>query len=100
MKNKKKLPEIIVPTAFIGGTKPNEAKYGDIWIKDMGNKYDFFVYLDKWFPVINAKETKYTDEQKLTIKKYEEDYKSEQNKKIEKYENIFKNLKEVLECMN
>ena len=96
MLKNKKIPQIIVPTLFIGGIQPENAKEGDVWIIDKGDKYDFFVYLSKWFPIINVKETDYTEEQEKLINKY----KTEQETKLEKYEKLFKAFKEVLECTN
>ena len=72
MKFKKKLEKIkiVVPTAYLGSVEPKEPKEGDVWQNQYTN--ELFVCLgNKWFRVLNVKETGYTEQEEREMQEKE-----------------------------
>lgn len=91
---KEKTADIIIPTLYIGGIKPENPKYGDVFYDDCDGK--FFIFLDKWFETFNVKETEYTTEQIIKIQKEKEEKQREENKELKEYREFKKILKKFI----
>ena len=87
-------PNIIIPTFYTGGIKPESPKYGDVFYNDCDGK--IFIYLDKWFETFDVKETEHTQEQIKQMKQEEKQKETEKDKEIEKYRQFKKILRKFM----
>ena len=87
---------IVLPTLYDGSTEPKEPKEGDIWQNGYANK--IYVFLgNKWFQILQVRETGYTEQEEQEMEEQNEITKSEETRKLEKYEKFFKYFKEFME---
>lgn len=87
-------PNIIIPTLYMGGIKPEKPKYGDVFYNDCDGK--IFIYLDKWFETFDVKETEHTEEQIKKMEQEEKQKETEKDREIKEYREMIKMLKKLL----
>lgn len=80
---------LIIPTFYMGGIKPENPKYGDVFYNDYDGKV--FIYLDKWFETFSVKETEYTQEQIQKMQEEQKQIETKKDKELKEY-NEFKKI--------
>ena len=85
---------IIIPTLYLGGIKPKEIRYGDIFYNDYEGK--FYLYLDKWFQIFRVEETGYTSEQTVKMEEKKKQEETKKDKELKEYRDMIVMLKKLL----